>query len=96
MMFGTSASHFNLFFLNCSKKFPDKFFPYFQVVSELTADNFMSSMTLPVIRTGDVQRALDYFLPWLEADNKQPFIICGPDGCGKGLDLYLIYVSPFK
>ncbi|KAK3801155.1 hypothetical protein RRG08_006872 [Elysia crispata] len=55
------------------------------VVSELTADNFMSSMTLPVIRTGDVQRALDYFLPWLEADNKQPFIICGPDGCGKGL-----------
>ncbi|CAL1541204.1 unnamed protein product [Lymnaea stagnalis] len=51
----------------------------------LRVENFMSSTSLPVIRTGDVQRALDYFLPWLEADNKQPFIICGPEGCGKGL-----------
>ncbi|XP_055895255.1 cytoplasmic dynein 2 heavy chain 1-like isoform X1 [Biomphalaria glabrata] len=52
---------------------------------ELRADNFLSSMSLPVIRTGDVQRALDYFLPWLDADTRQPFIICGPEGCGKGL-----------
>ncbi|XP_012944204.1 cytoplasmic dynein 2 heavy chain 1 [Aplysia californica] len=55
-----------------------------ETVEDLKAEHFMSSMSLPVIRTGDVQRALDYFLPWLDADNKQPFIICGPEGCGKG------------
>ena len=55
-----------------------------QAVEDLKADHFLSSQSLPVIRTGDVQRALDYFLPWLDADHKQPFIICGPEGCGKG------------
>ncbi|CAG5115632.1 unnamed protein product, partial [Candidula unifasciata] len=53
--------------------------------TELNAESFLSSMSLPVVPTGDVQRALDYFLPWLNSDHRQPFIICGPEGCGKGL-----------
>ncbi|OWF37256.1 Cytoplasmic dynein 2 heavy chain 1 [Mizuhopecten yessoensis] len=53
---------------------------------DLSADNFtVSSGSLPVIRTGDVQRGLDYFMPWLQQDNKHPFILVGPEGCGKGM-----------
>ncbi|CAG2190736.1 DNCH2 [Mytilus edulis] len=53
--------------------------------TDLSADNFTasSSASLPVIRTADVQKNLDYFAPWLQADNKQPFILVGPEGCGK-------------
>ena len=32
----------------------------------------------------DVQRGLDYFAPWLQPDNKLPFILVGPEGFGKG------------
>eukprot|EP00117_Sycon_ciliatum_P036543 scpid1236/ scgid27488/ Cytoplasmic dynein 2 heavy chain 1; Dynein heavy chain isotype 1B len=39
----------------------------------------------PLIRTPAVQRALGLFMPWLEADNRQPFILVGPEGCGKSL-----------
>ncbi|KAK6172722.1 hypothetical protein SNE40_016326 [Patella caerulea] len=56
-----------------------------EIPENLTADHFNSPTALPVIRTSDVQRSLDYFTPWLEADNKQPFILVGPEGCGKGL-----------
>ncbi|XP_041357041.1 cytoplasmic dynein 2 heavy chain 1-like isoform X2 [Gigantopelta aegis] len=53
-----------------------------------SVDQFVSSSSLPVIKTHDVQRNLDYFTPWLQADNKQPFIVVGPEGCGKGLLLH--------
>ncbi|ESO93665.1 hypothetical protein LOTGIDRAFT_209197 [Lottia gigantea] len=56
-----------------------------EVPENLTADHFTISSNLPVIRTSDVQRSLDYFTPWLDPDNKQPFILVGPEGCGKGL-----------
>ncbi|XP_072467338.1 cytoplasmic dynein 2 heavy chain 1 isoform X1 [Notamacropus eugenii] len=51
----------------------------------LTADDFSNSQTLPVIQTPDMQRGLDYFRPWLGSDTKQPFILVGPEGCGKGM-----------
>ena len=53
-----------------------------QVHEELTLDQFKGN--LPIIKTADVQRGLDYFNPWLQPDNKQPFILVGPEGCGKG------------
>ena len=34
--------------------------------------------------TADVQRYIDSFNSWLQPDNKQPFIVVGPEGCGKG------------
>ncbi|XP_076467409.1 LOW QUALITY PROTEIN: cytoplasmic dynein 2 heavy chain 1-like [Babylonia areolata] len=54
----------------------------------LRVEHFTSASSLPVVRTSDVQRCLDYFTPWLDSDNKQPFIIVGPEGCGKGLLLH--------
>ncbi|KAL8191062.1 UNVERIFIED_CONTAM: Cytoplasmic dynein 2 heavy chain 1, partial [Gekko kuhli] len=51
----------------------------------LTADDFSNIQTLPVIQTPDMQRGLDYFKPWLGFDSKQPFLLVGPEGCGKGM-----------
>ncbi|KAM4699205.1 cytoplasmic dynein 2 heavy chain 1 [Discoglossus pictus] len=51
----------------------------------LTIEDFSNTQTLPVIRTPDIQRGLDYFKPWLGTDTKQPFILVGPEGCGKGM-----------
>lgn len=56
---------------------------HFQNAETLKVEHFSSSTSLPVVRTIDVQRNLDYFTPWLNPDNKQPFIIVGPEGCGK-------------
>nr|DBA32514.1 TPA: hypothetical protein GDO54_000298 [Pyxicephalus adspersus] len=51
----------------------------------LTIEDFSNPQALPVIRTPDIQRGLDYFRPWLGSDTKQPFILVGPEGCGKGM-----------
>ncbi|CAF1013145.1 unnamed protein product, partial [Didymodactylos carnosus] len=51
---------------------------------DLTPENFTNSFNLPVIRTVDIQRYLDYFLPWLDSKHRKPFLVVGPDGCGKG------------
>ena len=51
---------------------------------DLSADDFNNAQATPVIRTADVQRGLDYFTPWLQSDNRQPFLLVGPEGCGKG------------
>ncbi|XP_035398354.1 cytoplasmic dynein 2 heavy chain 1 [Cygnus atratus] len=51
----------------------------------LTADHFSNLQTLPVIQTPDMQRGLDYFRPWLDLNNKEPFLLVGPEGCGKGM-----------
>ncbi|XP_071846316.1 cytoplasmic dynein 2 heavy chain 1-like isoform X2 [Apostichopus japonicus] len=58
-----------------------------QEPEDLTAENFNKPDGLPVIRTPSIQRCLDYFEPWLRPDNRQPFILVGPDGCGKGMVL---------
>ena len=50
---------------------------------EVTVDT-LTGNNMPVIMTSDVQRSIDTFSAWLDADNKQPFIVVGPDGCGKG------------
>ena len=50
----------------------------------LSADDFSNPQSTPVIRTADVQRGLDLFAPWLQSDNRQPFLLVGPEGCGKG------------
>lgn len=50
---------------------------------ELIIDS-LTGQNLPVIQTVDVQRDIDMFDAWLQPENKQPFILVGPDGCGKG------------
>lgn len=44
----------------------------------------LTSANMPVIQTADVQRAIDTFNAWLHPDNRQPFLLVGPEGCGKG------------
>ncbi|CAF2056597.1 unnamed protein product [Rotaria magnacalcarata] len=51
---------------------------------DLSVDNFNHTYDLPVIRTIDIQRYLDSFLPWLNNKHRKPFLVVGPDGCGKG------------
>lgn len=42
---------------------------------------------MPIIKTTQVQRGVDGILPWLDTKYKQPFLLIGPDGCGKHLVL---------
>ncbi|XP_058887125.1 cytoplasmic dynein 2 heavy chain 1-like [Acipenser ruthenus] len=51
----------------------------------LSADDFTNPQKLPVIQTPDMQRGLDNFKQWLSSENRQPFILVGPEGCGKGM-----------
>jgi len=44
-----------------------------------------------VIQTADVQRFIDSFNAWLHPENRQPFIVIGPEGCGKGLVVLAVY-----
>ncbi len=72
-----------LFFISiCFLIFKDK--------TDLSVDNFNNMYDLPVIRTIDIQRYLDSFLPWLDNKHRKPFLVVGPDGCGKGLEIILI------
>ncbi|XP_065833043.1 cytoplasmic dynein 2 heavy chain 1-like isoform X2 [Oscarella lobularis] len=58
-----------------------------EIPDDLRVNDF-SSGSLPVILTVDVQRSLDLFWAWLQPDNKQPFVLVGPEGCGKSLLLH--------
>jgi dynein heavy chain 2 len=42
-----------------------------------------ASYSLPLVMTADVKRTLDVIGPWLNADTQQPFLLEGPQGCGK-------------
>ena len=53
-----------------------------QVPDNIGVDH-LSSGTLPVVLTTDIQRSLDMFTPWLHPNNRHPFIVVGPEGCGK-------------
>ena len=46
---------------------------------DIAATNLES---LPLIYTADVQMMIGSIMPWL-SDDKQPFILVGPEGCGK-------------
>ncbi|KAJ9599678.1 hypothetical protein L9F63_026474, partial [Diploptera punctata] len=46
-----------------------------------------SSSSLPLIMTADVKRTVDVIEPWLNIDTQQPFLLVGPQGCGKSLIL---------
>uniref|UniRef100_A0A3Q3WZD5 Cytoplasmic dynein 2 heavy chain 1 n=1 Tax=Mola mola TaxID=94237 RepID=A0A3Q3WZD5_MOLML len=57
----------------------------FQRPEGLTVEQLFQTHTLPVIETPDMQRALHCFSPWLTAQHRQPFMVVGPEGCGKGM-----------
>nr|CAD7413402.1 unnamed protein product [Timema cristinae] len=51
----------------------------------LHLDTYRSS--LPLVMTADVKRTVDVLGMWLEPDTRQPFLLVGPQGCGKSLIL---------
>ncbi|XP_071781183.2 cytoplasmic dynein 2 heavy chain 1 [Centroberyx gerrardi] len=51
----------------------------------LSLDQLSHTHTLPVIETPDMQRGLQCFSQWLTAQHRQPFMVVGPEGCGKGM-----------
>jgi len=59
--------------------------------NELSVEDLHSSSHRPVIQTADVQRFIDSFNAWLHPENRQPFIVIGPEGCGKGLVVLAVY-----
>lgn len=50
----------------------------------LSLEELTHTHTLPVIQTPDMQRGLHCFSHWLSSQHRQPFILVGPEGCGKG------------
>ncbi|PAA68244.1 hypothetical protein BOX15_Mlig013490g1 [Macrostomum lignano] len=69
--------------------FFDSEFGRLQSYSNMMDTDFSPSSIIstkpPVILTSAIQRNLDCFKDWLQAETRQPFIITGPDGCGKGM-----------
>ncbi|XP_061923239.1 dynein cytoplasmic 2 heavy chain 1 isoform X1 [Entelurus aequoreus] len=51
----------------------------------LTLAHLSCCQSLPVIETADMQRALHCFSTWLTPEHRQPFMVVGPEGCGKGM-----------
>ncbi len=58
---------------------------YFVQVEENLKLEDLSMSKMPVVLTPDVQRSLDFFNPWLTQGKNEPFLLVGPDGCGKQL-----------
>ena len=52
-------------------------------VSDSTEDVKLEFGHAPLILTADAKCCLDYFMPWLQMESQQPFILVGPEGCGK-------------
>ncbi|XP_036005544.1 cytoplasmic dynein 2 heavy chain 1 isoform X1 [Fundulus heteroclitus] len=57
----------------------------YQRPEDLTLEQFFHTQVLPVIETPGMQRGLHGFSPWLTARHRQPFMVVGPEGCGKGM-----------
>lgn len=55
-----------------------------QLPDSLSLSDF-SQGNPPVVLTSDIQRNKGMISPWLQHDTKQPFLIVGPEGCGKEL-----------
>ena len=55
------------------------------VPEDLTLNEFSKGSSPPVVLTTDVQRNAAMILPWLQQASRQPFLLVGPEGCGKEL-----------
>ncbi|XP_026994578.2 cytoplasmic dynein 2 heavy chain 1 isoform X2 [Tachysurus fulvidraco] len=53
-------------------------------------EDFSNTHTLPVIHTPHTQHALHNFTHWLSG-HTQPFLLVGPEGCGKGMLLRYVF-----
>nr|XP_023648221.1 cytoplasmic dynein 2 heavy chain 1 isoform X1 [Paramormyrops kingsleyae]XP_023648222.1 cytoplasmic dynein 2 heavy chain 1 isoform X1 [Paramormyrops kingsleyae] len=51
----------------------------------LSVEDLCDPQAPPLIQTPDTQRGLDCFWPWLQSNSRQPFLLVGPEGCGKSM-----------
>lgn len=56
------------------------------VESNLSIGSFADD-SFPLVKTADAKAAIDCLLPWLQSETQQPFLLVGPEGCGKSLIL---------
>ncbi len=55
--------------------------------NDSNAEQLNNPSQLPIIKTTQVLRGVDGILPWFDNKYRQPFLLIGPDGCGKSLVL---------
>ncbi|CAG0920502.1 unnamed protein product, partial [Notodromas monacha] len=58
-----------------------------QVVNKVNVGN-LSEGNLPAISTVGFLLNMDLFQPWIQAESGKPFLLVGPEGCGKSLILH--------
>lgn len=63
------------------KFFINIIFPLFQEEENATFEE--NEHNLPVVLTEDCLKYIDYLSPWLLNNDMHPFLLVGPDGCGK-------------
>ncbi len=51
----------------------------------LSLSTFSDSGNLPLVKTSDVKATVDCLMSWLAAEEAPPFLVVGPEGCGKSL-----------
>lgn len=56
-------------------------------LDEKNVETLTNPSQLPIINTTQVLRGVDGIMPWLDSKHKRPFLLIGPDGCGKSLVL---------
>lgn len=56
---------------------------------------FESNLPLPLIKTEEVQVAIDVIEKWLHPDNQKSFLLVGPPGCGKRYNLVHRFVYSY-
>ncbi|TRY75069.1 hypothetical protein TCAL_08574 [Tigriopus californicus] len=56
------------------------------IESNLSIGSFADD-SFPLVKTADAKAAIDCLLPWLQPETQQPFLLVGPEGCGKSLIL---------
>ena len=54
------------------------------VERDLSLSSF-SDDSYPLVKTGDIKYTLDCLMSYLDPENRQPFLLLGPEGCGKSL-----------
>ena len=56
-------------------------------LDEKSSEPLANPSQLPIINTTQVLRGVDGIMPWFNSKHRKPFILIGPDGCGKSLVL---------
>ncbi|CAK8696967.1 unnamed protein product [Clavelina lepadiformis] len=54
----------------------------------ISPESISTMEQFPMIETVEMQRCIDHTMGWLKSENRHPFVVVGPDGCGKSMLLH--------